>query len=165
MSAEDAALRWGLPPGFRPLCFPVATEVKELMRTLLNADEPVIATLANEGDSISVVATPHRVFSIRSGMTAGVTGFTVREFPWEGISDLRLQSMPMNIKIAIHFKSTDGGRTAEVGRRAVMAKPAVDNLTLFESGAGTQVFEALYGIWQHKKSLPDESSESLVAIF
>src|SRR4028119_1290101 len=117
MSAEDAAVRLGLPPGLMPARFPIADDVKDLIRDMLSPGEPVIVTLSNEGNSISLVATSQRVFSIRSGLVAGVTGFTVREFPWEGISDLRLQAAALNVKISIHFKSTDG-RTVEVGRRA-----------------------------------------------
>jgi hypothetical protein len=81
MSAEDAAVRWGLPPGFMPARFPIADDVKDLIRDMLEQGEPVIVTLANEGNSISLVATSQRVFSIRSGLVAGVTGYTVREFP------------------------------------------------------------------------------------
>jgi hypothetical protein len=29
----------------------------------------------------------------------------VREFPWEGITDLRLQASALNVKISIHFKA------------------------------------------------------------
>jgi hypothetical protein len=149
---EDPAVRWGLPPGFRPQCFPIPDPVKDLVRDLLGPGEPVIATLSNEGDSIAIVATPYRVFTIRSGMGAGVTGFNAREFPWEGITDMRLQAAALNVKIALYFKTTDG-RTVEVGRRAILGKSAIDNLTPFETNAGTQVFEALQSIWHHKRTL------------
>ncbi|HEX8237359.1 MAG TPA: hypothetical protein VF600_15470 [Abditibacteriaceae bacterium] len=158
MSAEDAAVRWGLPPGFSPARFPIAEDVKELLRDMLRPGEPVIVTLGNEGNSIFIVATPQRVFSIRSGLVAGITGFTVREFPWEGISDLRLQAAALNVKIAIHFKSTDG-RTVEVGRRAALAKSAVDNLAPFETHAGTQAFEAIHTVWHYKKNAPTTGEE------
>jgi hypothetical protein len=151
MSAEDAAVRWGLPPGFTPARFPIADDVKDLIRDMLEQGEPVIVTLSNEGNSISLVATSQRVFSIRSGLVAGVTGYTVREFPWEGISDLRLQASALNVKISIHFKSSDG-RTVAVGRRAAFGKPAVDNLTPFETHAGTQAFEAIHAVWHYKKN-------------
>jgi len=147
---ENAAVRWGLPPGFAPARYAISDGVKEVVRDLLGADEPVVVTLANEGDSISLVATPKRLFSIRSGMGAGVTGFNVREFPWDGIADLRLQASSLNVKIAIHFKTVDG-RIVEVGRRAALGKPAVDNLTPFEPSAGTQAFEAIHAIWHHKR--------------
>ncbi len=160
MSAEDAAVRWGLPPGFIPARFPIADDVKELIRDMLQAGEPVIVTLTNEGNSISLVATPQRVFSIRSGMGAGVTGYTVREFPWEGITDLRLQASALNVKISIHFKSSDG-RTVAVGRRAAFGKPAVDNLTPFETNAGTQVFEAIHSVWHYKKNIPQADEDLL----
>jgi hypothetical protein len=152
--SEDAATRWGLPPGFRPVCFPISDEVKDLIRDMLGPGEPVILTVSNEGDSISIVATPQRLFTIRTGLTAGITGFTVREFPWEGITDVRLQAAALNVKIALYFKTKDG-RTVEVGRRAILGKSAIDNLTPFETNAGTHVFDAIHSIWHHKKSIAE----------
>jgi hypothetical protein len=57
-------------PGFAPARFPIADDVKDLIRDMLEAGEPVIVTLTNEGNSISLVATSQRVFSIRSGLVA-----------------------------------------------------------------------------------------------
>jgi hypothetical protein len=39
-----------------------------------------------------------------------------------------------------------------VGRRAGFGKPAVDNLTPFETHAGTQAFEAIHAVWHYKKN-------------
>jgi hypothetical protein len=41
-----------------------------------------------------------------------------------------------------------------VGRRAAFGKPAVDNLTPFETNAGTQAFEAIHSVWHYKKNAP-----------
>lgn len=150
MNETDTAAQWGLPPGFQPVRHAIGDDVKSLIRDLLRPNEPVIVSIANEGNTISLIATPQRVFSVRTGATAGVTGFNVREFPWEGIADLRLQAMPLNVKIAVHFRTSDG-RTVEVGRRAAMGKPAVDNLMPFETAAGTAAFEAIHGIWHYKR--------------
>ena len=149
MSEVDAVARWGLPPGFAPVRFPVSDDVKSIVRDLLSAGEPVVVSLANEGDSISIIATPHRFFSIRTGQTAGVTGCTVREYAWPAITNMTLQQAALNVKIGINFRSTDGGRTAEVGRRAAFGKPATDNLMPFEPAAGAQAFEAIQSIWHH----------------
>ena len=148
----DAAQRWGLPPDFQPARYPVPDEVKEVVRGVLHANEPVIISITNEGDNISVIATPERLLAVRAGGAgAGVTGFSVKEYPWAGITNLVLQQMALNAKFAIHYRTSDG-RTVEVGRRAAMGKAAVDNLMPFELNAGGQAFEALHSIWQHKRA-------------
>lgn len=153
MSGEDFATRWGLPPDFQPVRYPIADDVKGILRDLLRPNEPVVVTLANEGDTILLVATPQRLFSVRyGGVTAGVTGCTVREFPWEGITNIVLQQAAINVKIVIHFKSSDG-RTVAVGQRARLAKAATDNLMPFESAAGMEAFQAIYSIWQHRNGM------------
>lgn len=147
----DAAQRWGLPPGFTPVRYAVSDPVKEIVRSQLGSDEPVVVSLANEGDTISFVATPQRLLTVRSGgVTAGVTGFDVRSFPWEGINKLILQQAALNVKIAVHYKTCDG-RTVEVGRRAALGRPAIDNLMPFETVAGKEAFEAIYQIWENRK--------------
>ena len=148
----DVAESWGLPAGFRPVRHPISDDVKNVVRDLLSPGEPVIVTLSNEGDSISLVATPQRLFTIRAGTVAGsgITGANVREFPWEGITKMILQPAALNVKIAIHYRTMDG-RTVEVGRRAAMGKDAVDNVMPFESAAGSDAFQAIFDVWQHKK--------------
>ena len=150
MSSNAAS--WGLPEDFVPARFPIGDEEKELIRGMLGAGEPVLVTLANESNTTTIVATLARLFTIRSGQGAGVTGFTVREFPWAAISDMRLQQMGTNIKMAVHFKSRDNGRTAELGAKAGFAKDAVDELKPFESNAGTQCFEAIHTLWHTLKN-------------
>lgn len=146
----DHASRWGLPPEFVPVRFPVPDDVKDVMRSVLLPNEPVVVSLSNESNTISVVATPQRLFSIKSGgVVAGVTGAHVKEFPWEGVTNLRLQQVSLNVKFAVHFKSSNGGRTCEVGQRARLAQDATENLMPFETNAGNQVFGALWQIWTH----------------
>jgi hypothetical protein len=147
----DTATRWGLPTGIVPVHFPIDDEVKEVVRGELSPNEPVIATLANEEQTLTIVATPQRLFTIRSGSTlAGVTGFTVREFPWEGITKMILQQASANVKFALHFKTSDG-RKVEVGRRAAMGMAATENLMPFEPTSGHQVFALIHQIWEHKR--------------
>jgi hypothetical protein len=149
-----AAARWGLPEDFEPVRYAVNDDIKALVRDLLGPDEPVLVTVANESDSISLIATTQRIFTIRSGgATAGVTGFTTREFPWEALTDMRLQSGALNVGISLHFQSKDGGRTAEVGVRAKFGKPAVDKIMPFESAAGTTAFEAIHSLWHYRRSV------------
>ena len=152
MHGNEIAAQWGLPLGFQPVRYPVSDDVKLLIRDLLNANEPVIVSISNEDDTISLIGTPQRLFSVRTGATAGVTGFNVREFPWEGITSLVLQSGSLNVKIVVSYRTTGDGRTVEVGRRAAMGRPAVDNLMPFETTAGTAVFEAIHSIWHHKRT-------------
>jgi hypothetical protein len=147
----DPALRWGLPAGFRPVLFPISPDVKDLLREMLGASEPAVVTLSNVEGSIFLVATPQRLFTVRSGQGAGITGFNVKEFPWEGLTDLRLQSAGVSSKIALHYKSNDG-RTVEIGRRAALAKAASDNLTPFDPSQAAPAFEAIQTIWAHKRN-------------
>lgn len=147
----DAATRWGLPPGFQPVRYPIEEGVKDVVRGLLGPDEPVIVSIANESNTISLIATPQRILTVRSAATgAGVTGYNTREFPWEGITNMVMQQASLNVKYVLSFRTTDG-RTVEVGRRAALGRDAKDNLMPFESAAGTEVFEAIHGIWHHKR--------------
>ena len=152
MNQEDIAVRWGLPPGFAPLRFAVPDEVKSAVRDFLQGNEPVILAIANEGQTVSVVCTPQRLLTIKTGQGSGVTGCTIKEFPWEGITNLVMQHAGVNLKYAIHYRSKDG-RTVETGMRAKLAQAAVDNVMAFENEAGTQVFEAINTIWLHKTSI------------
>ena len=149
---SDLAARWGLPDDFEPVRFPIDDEIKDVLRPLLEPGEAVIVTATNEGNAITLIATNKRIFTVRSGgANAGVTGFTTREFLYEAITDMRLQSAPLNVSIALHFQSKDNGRTAEIGQKAKFAKPAVDKLMAFESNSGTLAFEAIHTIWHWKR--------------
>ncbi len=148
---SDAATLWGLPPDFEPVRIPISEEVKQVLRPMLSAGEPVLVTISNEGNSITLIATPLRVLAVKTGgAQAGATGSSVKEYPYEGITDMKIQSAAINVKIAFHFKTTTNGRTVEVGHRAKLAKDHVDNLMPFESTAGAEAFKAIYDIWVHK---------------
>ena len=148
---SQAAVLWGLPEGFQPVRYPIPDAAKEVLRPLLTANEPVLVTLANEGNTITLVATPLRVLSVKTGeQVAGAAGAAVKEYPYEGITDMKIQSAAINVKIAIHFKTTNKGRTVEVGQRAKLAKDHVDNIMPFESTAGAEAFKAIYDVWVHK---------------
>lgn len=152
---NDPAVAFGLPAGFAPVRLPISDAAKDVLRSLLAPGEPVIITLSNESDTLAIVATPQRVFVVKSGATiAGVTGANVKEFPWEGLTNLKLQPASLNAKIALAFKSNDNGRTCEVGQRARLAKDVVENLMPFESNAASQVFSAMWQIWTHKTGGP-----------
>jgi hypothetical protein len=145
----DVATRWGLPAGFQPVRYPLDEDVKEVMRDVLAPGEPVIVTLANESRTVSVIATPYRLFVARSGLAgAGVTGYNVKEFPWAGITNMVMQRASLNVKFVFSYKTSDG-RTVEVGRRAKLGKDAKDNVMPFEPAAGAEVFETLQNLWRH----------------
>jgi len=149
-NTTDAAARWGLPEGFRPIRHPIADEVKSVARGVLQPDEAVILTLANESGTISIIATSQRLLTIKSNDAgAGVTGFQTREYPWEAITNLVLQPGSLNVVFQIHYKTTGGGRV-EIGRRAKMGKAAVDKVMPFDTQIGTDAFNALHHVWQHK---------------
>lgn len=146
----DAAQRWGLPEGFVPVRYPIADSVKEVVRGVLLPNEPAVVTLANEGETVSVIATPQRLITVKSGAAgAGVTGFNTKEFPWEAITNLVFQPVSISCKFSIHYKTSGGGRV-ETGRRARMGKDAKDDVMPFENVAGDEAFRAIYSIWQHK---------------
>ncbi len=148
---SDPAVLWGLPPDFEPVRQPIPDAAKQVLLPMLAADEPVLVMIANEGNSITLVATPLRVLSVKTGdVQAGATGASVKEYPYEGITDMKIQSAAINVKIALHFKTTNNGRSVEIGHRAKLAKDHVDNLMPFESTAGAEAFKAIYDIWVHK---------------
>lgn len=148
---SDAATLWGLPEGFEPVRFPIPDAAKEVLRPMLGPNEPVLVMISNEGSSITLIATPLRVLSVKTGgAQAGATGASVKEYPYEGITDMKIQSAAINVKIAVHFKTTNNGRTVEVGVRARLAKDHIDNIMPFESTAGAEAFKAIYDIWVHK---------------
>ncbi|RYG75422.1 hypothetical protein EON80_00740 [bacterium] len=149
----DMAEQWGLPPGFAPVRYSISDDAKNALRGQLPAGEPVVISISNEGDTVAIVATPSRLFSVKTGsLGAGAGGASVREYPWEGVFDFVMTPMTHNLKIAIHFRSSDG-RKVEVGRRAMMGKPVVDNLMPFEIEGGQQVYRALLQVWNYKRAM------------
>jgi len=145
------AAQWGLPPDFAPARYAIPDEAKNVVRGLLQPNEPVIISIGNEGDTIALVATPYRVLVIKtSALGAGAAGANVREFPYEGIERIVMRPQTINLTLALHYR-TSNGRTVEVGRRARMAKPAVDNLMAFELAAGEEVYAALQKVWEFKR--------------
>lgn len=141
-----------LPPGFVPVRYAVSDEVKNALRPLLVAGEPVVVSIANESDTVSIVATPMRVFSVKTGaLGAGAAGIATREYVWEAIFDIVQTPMTHNLKIALHFRSNNG-KTIEIGRRALLAKPAVENLMPFENQAGSEVCHALLQLWNNARA-------------
>ena len=149
VASNDPAMRWGLPPGFRPVVSPVPDELKEMLREMLRSDEPIIGSLGNEGDTIFIVASTQRLFSARRGATAGVTGWTIKEYEWTSIADLKMQTASMNVRIVISFHSRDG-RTAENGPRAKQWKIVTDSLAPFETARGSELYQAIQSVWVHK---------------
>lgn len=142
---------WNLPPHFVPVRFPISDAVKNVVRPLLGANEPVIVSLTNDEDAITLLATPERVFAVKiGGLSAGAQGVTVREFPWEGLTNIVVTPLSFQLKVALHFRSSNG-RTVEVGRRAQMGKPAVENLAGFDAEKGGQACAAIISIWNHKR--------------
>lgn len=153
----DVAEQWGLPPGFAPVRYSISDDAKNALRGRLPAGEPVIISISNEGDTVAIVATPSRLFSVKTGaLGAGAAGVNVREFPWEGVFNFVAMPMTHNLKIAVHFRSSDG-KKVEVGRRAMLAKPAIENLMPFEIEAGQQVFQALLQIWNYRKAMAQDA--------
>ena len=150
-SLMDVATQWGLPEGFQPVRYAISDSVKEILRGLLRPNEPVVISLANEGDTISLVGTPYRLFAVKTNpLMSGAAGNNARDFPWEAITDLKLGQAALNVKFSVHFRSSNG-RTPEVGRRAAMGKPVVENYMPFESAAGQEVFAAMTAIIAHKR--------------
>lgn len=146
------AQSFGLPPDFAPARFAVSDEVKNAVRPLLSAGEPVLVSIANESDSVSIVATPRRLFTVKIGaLGAGAAGIAIREYLWPAVFDIVQTPMTHNLKIAVHFRSNNG-KTIEIGRRAMLAKPAVENLMPFENQSGSEVFQALLQLWNAGKA-------------
>ncbi len=149
-AGHDVAQHWGLPVGFRPINFPIPDDIKTLMREKLRAGEPVIASVMNEEGTTSLVATTQRIFVIRTGPTAGVTGFQAREYSWEAIADMKLQTNPSNVKISLFYHSRDG-KTPETGPRAHQWGMKSDEIAPLETSTGTQAFENIHAAWHHKR--------------
>ena len=136
-----------LPANFVPARYAVSDEVKAALQPLFGVNEPVLVSISNESDTIAIVATPQRMWTVKTGaLGAGATGVALREYPWEAVFNIVQTPMTHNLKIAIHFRSNNG-KTIEVGRRALLAKPAIENLMPFENQSGSEVYEALLQLW------------------
>jgi len=131
-------------------------DVKEAIRPQLAANEPVIVSLTNRTGSITILATPYRLFAIKTGELsgAGVSGCNIKEYPWAGITRLVGQQAMDNLRLAIHYRSING-KTVEVGRRAAMGRPAVDNLTPFDLDKGRQMLHAITMIWESRAAVEE----------
>jgi len=155
----NIAEKWGLPADFQPTRFPIIQDVKEALREVLQANEPVIVSITNRAGTITLLATPWRIFSVKIGGLSGVgvTGCKVKEFPWEGVTNLVAQHAADNLKIAVHYRTSNGERV-ETGIRAALGKPAVDHLAAFDLENGTQAFNAINSIWQYKRQESNDTS-------
>lgn len=154
----DTAQRWGLPVGFAPVRFPIADDAKEVVRRILEPGEAVIATIANQSGTVSIIATNNSLITVKSSDAgAGVTGFQTKEYLWEAIENLVLQPGSLNVALQIHYKTSGGGKV-EIGRRAKMGRDAVDKVMPFDSENGTAVFDALHSVWQHKRAAMNDES-------
>ena len=152
---SNAAESWGLPSDFAPVRYPISGEAKNAVREILHSGEPVVVTVANDNGSISLVATPQRLLVVREGAAmAGATGLKVSDYPWRGITKLQTQHAADALKISIGFKSNNN-RTVELGRRAKLAKDAVDHMMPFAAETGHPAFTAIYEIWQHIMAQPE----------
>lgn len=149
---------WNLPPGFAPARCLISDEIKNAVRPLLGPNEPVIISLLNDENAIAILGTPDRVLSVKiGGLSAGATGLSIREFPWEGLTDIVATTLGLQTKIVLHFRSSNG-KTVEVGRRAHLGKPASETLAGFDSEKAAAVCAALIAVWKHKTQRGGEES-------
>ena len=145
------AAQWGLPADFTPARFPIPDEAKTAVRPLLTPGDPVVISLANDEDALILVGTPQRLLVVKlSGLSAGAAGVAVREFPWEGITLIVATPLSFQLKIALHFRSSNG-RTVETGRRAQLGRAGVENLAGFDLENGNTVLAAIMQIWESKR--------------
>ena len=154
----DVAEQWGLPPGFRPVRYVISDAAKAALRGVLGPNEPVIISISNEGDSVAIVGTPFRVFTVKTSELggSGVSGANVKEFPWEGIQDIVLGPLSLNVKISLVYRSSDG-RIVATGRKAALAKEHTDHLMAFEKVGGTEIFRALLQVKNYKKMVAESA--------
>ena len=144
--------KWGLPPEFTPVRFPIPDDAKAAVRPLLGQGDPVVISLANDEDAIALVGTPGRLLVVKiSELGAGAAGIKVREFPWEGIARIVATPLSFQLKIALHYRSSNNGRTVEVGRRAKLADAAVENLAGFDLEQGNAALAAMMQIWESRR--------------
>jgi hypothetical protein len=151
----NIAEQWGLPADFQPVRFDIQEDVKNVIRDELQANEPVIVSITNRAGTLALLATPERIFCVKTGDLSGVgvSGCKVKDYPWEGITNLIAQQAADNLKIAVHYRSSNGSRV-EVGRRAALGNPAVDYMATFDLEKGYVAFNAINSVWQHKLSKP-----------
>ncbi|RYX85293.1 hypothetical protein EON83_06775 [bacterium] len=148
----DISEKWGLPPGFAPVRFDVPEEAKNAVRSVLGANEPVIVSLTNDEELVSLVATPGRILSVRTqeiGISAGNS--QVKTFPYPGIFNLTLRPQPLIVSFVLEYRTSVNGKTVEIGRRAALGKPKADTLTGFSREQGEAAFNALVALWKWKK--------------
>lgn len=151
----NIAQQWGLPADFQPVRFDIMDDVKETLRNELNANEPVIVSITNRAGTVALVATPQRMISVKTGELSGVgvVGCKVKVYPWDGIMKFVAQQAADNIRIAVHYRTSNGSRV-ETGRRAALGDPAVDYLAAFDMENGTRAFDAMNSVWLHKQIEP-----------
>jgi len=151
----DASQKWGLPPDFAPARFAIPDDAKNAVRAELSAGEPVIVSLSNQDELVTLLATPRRVLAVRvqeMGVNAGTLG--VKSFPWDGIADITMRPQNQVVSLVIAYKTSDGGKTVEVGKRAILGKDKSDIFAPFNKDEGEAVFRALLQVWNWKKANP-----------
>lgn len=152
------AEQWGLPAEFQPVRFDIMEDVKNSLREELHANEPVIVSITNRAGTLALLATPGRIFCVKTGDLSGVgvSGCKVKDYPWEGVTNLVAQQAADNLKIAVHYRTSNGSRV-ETGKRAALGSPAVDYMATFDLEKGTVAFDAINSVWQHKRPKPKDS--------
>ena len=149
----DISEKWGLPPDFQPARFPISDVAKIAVRPVLGAGEPIIVSLQNDEELLSILATPGRILVIRAQeMGIGAGGAVVKSFPWPGVFDLTMRPQAFNVSLVIEYRTSDGGKTVEIGRRAQLAKPKSDIFAGFPKAEGEAVFQALVLLWNWKRA-------------
>ena len=145
------ATQWALPADFAPVRYEVSDDTKAAVRPLLTAGDPVVLSLTNDEGGIALVGTPQKLLVVKlSELGAGAAGVKVTEFPWEGIERIVATPLSFQLKIALHYR-TSNGRTVEVGRRAKLGKAAVENLAGFDLDKGNEIVAAMSQIWESRR--------------
>ncbi|BCM91134.1 hypothetical protein IAD21_02998 [Abditibacteriota bacterium] len=150
----DISEKWGLPPDFTPARYSISDDAKTAVRPVLGANEPVIVSLQNDEELVSILATPGRILTVRAheiGVGAGTS--QVKTFPWPGVFNLTLRPQAFNVSFVIEYRTADNGKTVEIGRRALLGKPKSDILAGFSKSEGEAAFHALVQLWNWKKAL------------
>jgi len=151
----DISEKWGLPPGFCPVRFVVSEDAKNAVRGVLGAGEPVIVSLQNAEETVALIATPGRVLSVKAqemGVNAGAS--LIKSFPWPSVFDLTMRPQASGVTLVIEFPTNDGGKTAEVGIRAKLAKTKQDVFAGFDKEEGEAAYRAMLQICNWKKAHP-----------
>ena len=151
----DTSEKWGLPPDFQPARFAISDAAKNAVRPVLGANEPIIVSLQNEDEILSILATPGRILTVRAqevGIAAGSA--IVKSFPWPGVWDLTMRPQAFSVSLVIEYRTSDNGKTVEIGRRAVLAKEKSDVFAGFPKEEGEAVFKTLLQLWNWKRAQP-----------